>query len=1191
MTHEESRREKFADRRAMSRSLLKTDVKKFQEDATIKAAKRLLTRIDDLFASVYIKVQKLDEQDVPGEASFTTLYEFLSGPNDQNEIIAVIEKNLHRKLCAEELRVLTSKKSASVVEAIRALYTANFLEENHAYELMTKCGPMTSQEIVTLMDLGASKTKSAYLVNMRTGGEYGNPVKLFSDFHEMAGRFKNAHHHSKSMNAVELLTSPIDDRIFCALREFSPNADELLSDARVISEIRRHFVFISRINLPISFRPGTVDFRPNAISTVGAPINLVDSNNIVWALLKNLNLVYMSNHYFAGSDSSLTNTIMLAPFASTYSGNYNWSAGGMGWWISYTDRYLGIGATYTQNFANGTFWSDIPNYIQFGATISGWEDNFTVGISAMTLLSSTVGAGASFLTTVTRDHDVYYRGQYPLDGRFSEIRGRHKIEIDDRKGIALKESIAANFSNLNVPIMVAFSASQEWMTRRIFRTYVDLKKTQRMLTEADVPGLLFLVKDIKETKLPNFMRPQDLQIGDELVETKIGTLSGAFVVGLQAQLPIAAFRTGATATVTAEFQLGLRKLPGDFIEVSIAPERIYELGIFASILNTLGVGYITSMTVARKQSFIFDWNIKDGQAAYFQLVKKGILPTDGIVQVYHDERGPEYLLAEFHAQNNHLKKHGVALSYLEHMEISADKIHAGFNARMISGAVDLVNIIDRHVRPQHARLDLRFDGIDREYMHAEGHSVASNGIVSITRSTYAYRKSKGQGFSGRYNHDIYVTHRRIHSFDDTAVLKDSWAFDSLLLQAKFEDNLITGNQENDMVREINKSFNTYIGSFKNHASSHKPRSVTLEQEISTADLIQLTSNDTLENIKNASNFSGVSISDIRRVLDNMKGKHPDAQALILKNFIEGQAGVSGFAAVHHLLGSNIEKLIIRTQAAYDKTINGAKQFIATFADNASDLSDPKVNLHTYHSRKNKKKIKKFYKRAHYYMLDIDLQLRLLEDDQFLVDDDSEWNNIYGHDRVLELVKDGVLEDKKSRRSGLVSARETIRKELNLQAQQQFNRDDINTIYKIVGHKLLPLRDLGERLLISYDEKPLTIKSSSKSLHKRYKRVRTMILKINAEIENLKTDTVMLEMDKKFVDESIEELNDVRNRLVTIVDTRGFSPSDIARLRKKVDGLLFDEVNIYMGYLEDDASLRGEQSAIDNELTSTSSDDT
>ncbi len=504
-------------------------------------------------------------------------------------------------------------------------------------------------------------------------------------------------------------------------------------------------------------------------------------------------------------------------------------------------------------------------------------------------------------------------------------------------------------------------------------------------------------------------------------------------------VPISATRIGSTVDLTAEFELGLQRLPNNRYQVSIKPERIYEIGVFGSALNTIGAGKIKSMAIARKQIFVFDFNVPEARLAYFSLLD-GRLPVTKKIEISDKDRGPEYLLTEFRAQNDLLRPRGISLTYLEKVRIFMHKSHYGMNVPLMAAVFDIVNFADTEKRTTKKRLNLRFEGFDRESMRANAKSVATNGIIAVRKSVFGGRRSQGQGFSGRYNQDLFVTHRRIHSQDEShnGYTGNKWHFDGLVVHYQLEDTKITGDEENVMAATINRLFNTFIGPFE-YKNSKAPRIINIEREITVKDLAELNHHDCHARIDVASQASGLPAERIEFLLKEIDHKHQDKQGTIIKHFIESCPGASGFAAIHQLLGARPEELIIRTESGYAQAVLNAKRFIAQFSTSDSE-SNQQVNLVALDVEKHKKHVTRFYDQARASLRDIDLQLRLLYDDKYLIDEESPLYNIYGKELVQQFIDRGVRQEKVPIKMALVTARKTVLSMLDL-ASQDFSDEE------------------------------------------------------------------------------------------------------------------------------------------------------
>lgn len=1112
---------------------------------------RAFSNIDKLFDRAIVKTQTIDDKEQLGPENIYSLSHFLSLPHDLPTIIKNIEAGLNRKLKPFEIEIL-SRDPVTFPKAVRLLWQEQSIDDKKASMLLARNCNMTPDELLRLVENGAAKTKTGFLVQLRTGSSYGDTLKLFETISSAAKKLKETASAWQNIDPNDLLIDHVEPDLLAALTDHIPDAQEIVSDARVIKEMRRHFLFISNLGMPIRFRPGTVDFMPG---DVPGPVS-VNRNNSADLLItpRTLSATLIGNFYINGIDASSTHGLFINPMGITYGGSLNFDSHGSDWWLSYSDGFLGGGLNYTVNFDQGTFWSNgQPSYLSVGFMAGGWRNNITAGVSMTTALANSIGIGASATMSISRSHDVSYLGEYPIDGKFAAIRGLHKIEIDDLVGVSGAASVAVNLTAADVPLTIAFRAGAERTIKRLYRTHVDLGKAQKMLSESEIPGLLFLFgKKIKETRLPKFENPELLIDGDELVETKIGKLSGAFVIGIETLVPIHAGRLGGSIEVAGEFELGLRRLPNDKFEVSIEPRRIFEMGLFGSILNCIGAGQIKSIALARKQIFIFDFINPEAKRAYFDLIHHGRMPTSEEIEVYAENRGPEYLLTEFRAQNIALLPRGIARTYLEKIRIVTSKQYIGISAPIIPAALTIVNKIDKEARKSKQHLQLHFEGFDRERIRAHAKSMATNGLISVRRVTSGGRRSEGQGFSGRYNRDLFVTHRRIHSIDDSPheFGGNKWQFDSILVHAQLEDTVITGNEENEMAEEVNRLFSTFIGSFE-YKNSKAPRTINLEREFRKKDLDELTLPETRERISVASQTTGISTHKLSALLKMLKNKHPDYQGILVKQFIETNRGLTGFAAIHQLLGAKPDHLFIRTESGYANAITDAKKFIAIYskADNTSETIA--INLVPLDTKKNKKRAKKFYNKARTHLREIDNQLRLLYDDKYLIDDQSPLMRIYGKNKVKELIDTGARQDKTPYKSALVSSRKTILELLNL-SNQGFNDEERKIIYKMAGRKRLRLQERIEIILNKYAKLPISPIMEKKYLRKRLNLIWGMIAKIDDRISRLENDQLMISMDKEYIDNTIEKFIYLRSRLADCLNIDHLSSTERQIIKNKLE---------------------------------------
>lgn len=1126
----------------------------------LERIERVFSHIDQLFASAVIKVQPVDKNGELGPENITVLSEFLSIPHDVQAIEQLLERALSRKLKANEVEIVRTIRKPSLPKAIRKLWQSGHLSHAKARQIFLHNTPMSSQDLIRLVENGASRTETGYFVQLRTGHLYGDTLQLFDAISVALKMVKDGVDPDLvDIPTSHLLMPPLKPGMAAAFGPHSPFANEIIGDASIIRELRRHFLFVSSLSLPIRFRPGAITLNPTVIAGPAA-VNPVSDYDVMVSP-HSLSAMLIGNHYFSNNASSLSNSLFVNPLGVTYSGAYNWShengARGVEWWLNYSPGFLGGGINYTANFDKGTAWSNgQPSYVSFGVMGGGWSNNLLFGVSISTMLANGIGIGASGQLSITRSHDVTYLGLYPLDGMIASIRGLHKIQIDDTIGVGGQFTVAANFSAADVPVTVAFQVGAQYTRARVYRTHTDLIKAQDMLSEADVPGILYLVgKKIRHTRIPSFDKPENLIDGDELVETKIGRLSGTFVIGLETLVPISAVRVGSEIDVAAEFELGLQRLPNNKFQVSIKPERIYQIGLSGSILNILGAGTLKSMAIARKQIFIFDFMNPDARIAYFDLIAHGRLPTSDEIEVYTENRGPEYLLTEFRAQNDELASRGVARTYLEKIKVLTSKFHFGLSVPLMEAAILVINKIDEKARKTKPRLNLSFDGVDRVFERAHGKSVATNGIIAVRKSVFGGRRSKGQGFSGRYNQDLYVVHRRIYTVDDapTEYADNKWQFDSLVVQFQLEDTKVTGNQENEMAAAINGLFSTFIGSFE-YKNSKEFRIISLEREFSKKDFLELQGEPCRARVGVASRMTGISRQRISSLLESLKRKHFDHQGRLIKQFIETSPGASGFAALHQLLGAKPEELMVRTESGYTQAVRDAKRFITVYSkedcDDTNSENNPRVALTALKTSANKKQAKAFFDDGRMQLRALDKQLRLLYDDKYLIDEMGPLNQVYGRAKVKELVERGMRQERAPTKTAIVSARKAILDMLDLKTH--FPEDERMLIYDMAGTKRLRIAELVEIRLIEYEAKPISASMDKDYLRKRLKKTWALIAKIDERINKLEQDEVMQAMDPEYIDRYLFDLHHMRQRLAQTASTDHLDFFDLEELKEALN---------------------------------------
>lgn len=1049
-----------------------------------------------------------------------------------------INKNIDKKFNNKLFDIMDSIKNVSLHKYLRVLVNNNFIPIEVHILIMNKYSYLNINELNKLFENGALLKNNNILLELKIGDIYGDIDKANDSINLYVNNLKN--------NDILNLNNINDNELYLSeLRRLCRDEliSELIDNSAVINQIRRHFFIFGLIGSAAGFSPMSAGSL-SAVNPLNSFNSIVSANTLSWNII--------NNHYFTNNNNSINNNIYIGVSGYSYSNVVSFNNEyGTSFWGTYSNNYLAFGTNFTYNLPEGTSWSNSePTFLNFGAIFYGWRDQIGIGINAQTLLANSIGLGISLGVSKTIFHDVSYLGQYPLDGRIAQLRGMHKIEINHLSGTALKAGITVNGSSQNVPVSVAFRTGINKNTKHVFRTYVEKDEAVKMLEESNVPGAFYILgKKIKESNIPNFDNPELLKDGEELIEIKSGSLMGSFVVGLESYVPIYAFRIGANIEILGEFELGLRKLPNNKYEVSVEPIKILEGSLFESMLNIFSAGQISRVAVAKKQVFLFDFNNPLAKLAYNKLIYDGQLPTQEDISIYYHDKAAEYLLHEFRAHNKEISPNGVARIYLEHINLEAKKFFVGFQIPILSATINIASIINNRILHNRIPLNIQFNGYDIELMGAESTSISTNGIVAIEKKTTALMSSANQGFNGSMNKEFFVTHKRIYTIeekDNNTINK--WDFDNVTVALHFIDSQVTNNDENKMVNKINRLFNANIDYFSSY-NTRQPRTIMIQKILTKEDIYLL--NKSHENITIASKISKIDSNQLSSLIQKLKYKHYDEQGLIIKDFIALHR-IKGFAAINALLGSDIEKLQINTESNYLEAILDAQAFIIKFLNN-NDNEKKRISFDARDNKKNKQEIEEFYKGLRIHLSNIDYKLRLLYDDKYFIDANSSIHKILTEEKIKNIIEKGIRQDKKTLAFALVTIHSFLLSMIDYESQG-FSHEQIIKILKMVDKKNLRLLEKIVLLNDKYKEN-INAEDSTKNLQKRFRKVWYILEKIDNRIEELSNDRVMLEMNKDYCLKYIQELNEAKEKLSSLINLEHLEKEEIALLKNKFNNPL------------------------------------
>lgn len=1094
-------------------------------------------RLDRILGRLLIRHKASVEET---EYSYTNLRKFLSGPHSFPKILAILSEQ-PKEIPPEHLEKIMQMKRPSLFKALKYLDEVNVLPFVQGNELFLKHAPLTPSEVIRLLENGIVQAKSSIIVELKTGSFYGQSLEM-DDIVFRALKVLSLEHDPVELSSSEsLFHSGLRTKVRKLLFELYPDvanddeAKEFISDAHVINLIRTYFMTYAVTPTYFWYRQPNINNRPPMVNNV---------NNTAFAFMPgSLSVMIIGNHYFKNINASMYHYLNVDPVGMFYSGSVSMLGGGPSWWVRYTDGYLGAGFNYSFN-VNNAFWSTgQSSFLTVGGNVSGWRDNISFGINAATSVSSSTFVGAYVQATLNRTHEVSYLGEYPIDGKVKEIRGLHQIQINDLMGAQLTGAAQVNFSALYAPVTVAFRASSSLTKSRLYRTHRRLKDTQSMLKERGKAGILYLLgKKIRYSQLPRFENPESLKVGDELSETKIGKLMGGFMVGIESMsAPVHAFRLTVNLEITAEFELGIKRWPNNKYEVEIEMKKIVELSAYQSAANIFGLGQSLGAALAKKQIYLFDFNQPAARIAYFKLVNEGKLPQGMDIELYNKGRSAEYLITHFRAQNHLLDTIGVQRIHLEKITIDSAKVFGGINAPIVPSMVFIVNELDKHLRKSKKRLNLVYEPIDVGLMQSDSETIITNGLVSVVMNTHGGRFSQGQGFSGRYDEDLFVTHERIHTID--FIGQNKWKFHSLNVTASFQDSVITGRQENDIVKRINRLFNLGIPKFAIR-NSKTPRIVELARSITPEELLILDNPETYARINIASYYSQLSYSTVKQLLDAIRGEHFDLQGQYIQEFLK-KYNLPAFSALHMLLGGKPEDIRLSSSAGYEDVITEAKMFVIDYS-NINENEKKLVSFSSKDRRKNRHIVKRFYRGARGHLREIDGALRRLYHDVFLVDSKDKDEDI--RKITLNMLEKDSRQDKQPIFEELLLARENILQMLDLKEQGFSLRQRIK-IYSYAQKKNRRFNELVEDYLALWPEN-IDETTKKKEIKDRINHCCPMIRKIAFRLRLHEEDEVSKNISEAHYAEEGKELKKLLESLERIVTLERLSPQKQEYYRQK-----------------------------------------
>ena len=711
------------------------------------------------------------------------------------------------------------------------------------------------------------------------------------------------------------------------------------------------------------------------------------------------------------------------------------------------------------------------------------------------------------------------------------FRNKHFIEVIDTesKGFRLQGGAYAN------GVGMGFRAGVAKGSKSIHRFYTNLHRAKELLKDGsgDKIALLRVPEKFDTKKFPDILKPHKWHIGEEVITTVERTFNGSIVMGVHA-IPGLDAKIGISGTVSGSFEVGVRKLPANKLEVSLRPEEITELGAFISTINAIGPQLTQASTVAlaMRQTFIFDLENQKAVDTYMLFMNGGVLPLDfSITANIVGRREAENLLDIAMIQRDALSQKGILLTYLEKIDVPATKFYAG--------VAKVPCIPSKH-----------WAGLSYEYLHGQAKVISTNGDIAVSRETKHVQTEIGQGKSGTRTNGAYATVKRIFvktSKEDQNMTENDeypnddgyiWRFKGVILRARISDDKITGNQHNQIVDQINSMFHANVSHFPKQSKGHKQtRDILLERELSSKDLDKFASIKQMT-IETAARASGIGKPVLTNLISELEDKGHNEMANIIVKFV-GKHGLHGVSAVHLMLDGSCRNLIIRTESdAYIEPLEKAKRLEALYTNSKADERGIRYLDLSYNSRDAH--INDVYKNIKSAICDIDSALYDLDEDPLYE----------GADDLLTFGDSNLREKKINLRSKLLAAKNRLLDLIDLD-KQEFQGDTILRIYRAIPAKK---RDLNQRytLLAERYKRKINLTDSRKEITIRWQIVNELIDDIENERNKIDSEHKRRFLGSVYVDKRISQLDTLERRsrkLISMTHLRNDSKEFIKKMTK------------------------------------------
>jgi hypothetical protein len=516
--------------------------------------------------------------------------------------------------------------------------------------------------------------------------------------------------------------------------------------------------------------------------------------------------------------------------------------------------------------------------MRVGGFLGGGRSAIVGGVNAAQTRADGFTQGGGLIGVATFDRRATDLGNY--EGGDESLQGKRKIQVQKNlgaTGIGTAGAVMGHVTGILSAVGVGGRIAPSKGKNVTYRTHVDQEQAREIIQDGKGVAGFFRDKAIaagvkkEPMDIPDLSDPKTLNVGDEMIVETTGGLSGGLAIGAYG------VKVGAQVTMLGDFEMAVRKLEDDKVEMVVTPKQVRGIQASAAAPMILEVGKSQLHAQSLRQAFTFDLSKPEAMAAY-QSALKGDLPN-GLDKVKMPKTGADKKLVEL-VREEELPA-GVDRSYLEAVDMQQKRAGGGLNWGVI-----------------HANWGLA--GLAAHTAHVKEKRVVTDGDVAMTTDTRGVERKKQVLISGVESLGVFASLRRTTDFDENG--RPQRAFKDLELTAQFSDDKVRGLEVNkDMIDKINTSFGTEIPHFK-EKGHNQTRDVTVTRRVTRDDLASLTDFSPSE-LRRAANAAGAKPQALYDLVADMGSlKLARTRAMRVQSYVE-KNGLAGFGALHQLLGN------------------------------------------------------------------------------------------------------------------------------------------------------------------------------------------------------------------------------------------------------------------------------------------------